>query len=62
MPRTARIDSSGLLHRVRVQGIERRKIFVNDRDRLDFLNRLEVVCADGAATVYVSEQIQINSH
>jgi putative transposase len=52
MPRTARIDAPGLLHHVRVRGIERRKIFVDDGDRLDFLNRLEVVCADDAATVY----------
>ena len=52
MPRTARIDASGLLHHVRAWGIERRKIFIDDADRLDFLNRLEVVCADGAATVY----------
>jgi putative transposase len=52
MPRTARIDAPGLLHHVRARGIERRKIFLDDGDRLDFLNRLEVVCADGAATVY----------
>ena len=52
MPRTARIDAPGLLHHVRVRGIETRKIFVDDGDRLGFLNRLEVVCADGAATVY----------
>ena len=52
MPRTARIDAPGLLHHVRARGIERRKIFRDDQDRLDFLNRLEVICADGAATVY----------
>ena len=39
MPRTARIDAPGLLHHVRVRGIERRKIFIDDADRLDFLNQ-----------------------
>jgi putative transposase len=40
MPRRARIDAPGALHHVIVRGIERRKIFRNERDHDDFLSRL----------------------
>jgi putative transposase len=40
MPRQARLDIAGLLQHVMVRGIERRDIFVDDRDRLAFLERL----------------------
>ena len=42
MPRKARIDAPGALHHIIVRGIERRKIFVDDDDRDDFLERLAV--------------------
>jgi len=40
MPRKARIDAPGALHHIIVRGIERTKIFWNDSDRNDFLNRI----------------------
>jgi len=40
MPRKARIDAPGALHHIIVRGIERRKIFYDDRDRDNFLKRL----------------------
>ena len=40
MPRKARIDAPGALHHVIVRGIERRKIFLDDTDRDDFIERL----------------------
>jgi putative transposase len=40
MPRRARIDAPGALHHIIVRGIERRKIFNDDKDRYDFLSRL----------------------
>jgi len=40
MPRLARLDAPGVLHHVMIRGIERRKIFQNNKDREDFLNRL----------------------
>ena len=40
MPRQSRIDISGVIHHVIVRGIERRKIFVDDKDREEFLRRL----------------------
>jgi len=40
MPRQARIDAPNALHHIIVRGIERRKIFHDDRDRKSFLERL----------------------
>jgi REP element-mobilizing transposase RayT len=40
MPRTARLDAPGVFHHVMIRGIERRKIFRNNKDREDFLERL----------------------
>jgi len=46
MPRKARIDAPGALHHIIVRGIERRKIFYDDKDRDDFLERLGDVLTD----------------
>ncbi len=40
MPRKARIDAPGALHHIIVRGIERRNIFNDDVDRINFLDRL----------------------
>jgi len=40
MPRLARLDAPGILHHVILRGIERRKIFKDDQDRNNFLERL----------------------
>ncbi len=40
MPRQARIDALGAVHHIIVRGIERRKIFLDDQDRDNFVNRL----------------------
>jgi REP element-mobilizing transposase RayT len=40
MPRKARIDASGALQHVIVRGIERRNIFLDNTDRINFLDRL----------------------
>jgi REP element-mobilizing transposase RayT len=40
MPRKARIDAPGALHHIIVRGIERRKIFRDNADRYDFIERL----------------------
>ena len=40
MPRSARIDIPGLLQHVIIRGIERRDIFLDDNDKLLFLERL----------------------
>jgi REP element-mobilizing transposase RayT len=40
MPRRSRIDAPGALHHIIARGIEERKIFQDDPDRNDFLERL----------------------
>jgi len=40
MPRKSRLDAPGALHHIVVRGIERRKIFYDDSDRNEFLERL----------------------
>lgn len=40
MPRKARIDAPGALHHIIVRGIERRRIFYDDHDRDNFVERL----------------------
>jgi len=37
MPRNAGIDAPGALHHIIVRGIERRKIFKDNTDRINFL-------------------------
>jgi putative transposase len=46
MPRNARIDAPGALHHIIVRGIERRKIFKDDTDRNNFLDRRGKVLSD----------------
>lgn len=43
MPRSARLDISGLLQHVIVRGIERRDIFLDDEDRSRFLERFSTL-------------------
>jgi len=52
MPRSARIDAPGVLHHIIGRGIERRRIFLDDADRDDFLNRLASLAELGALDVY----------
>ena len=40
MPRLARLDAPGVIHHVIIRGIERRKIFRNNKDRNDMMDRL----------------------
>jgi REP element-mobilizing transposase RayT len=40
IPRKARIDAAGALHHIIVRGIERRRIFSEDQDRDNFVERL----------------------
>ena len=43
MPRQARLDAPGLLQYVMARGIERRKIFRDNKDRKSFLDRLAII-------------------
>lgn len=46
MPRKARIDAPGDLHHIILRGIERRKRFEDDTDRVNFLDRLGKVLSE----------------
>jgi len=37
------LDTPGLLHHVMIRGIERRKIFKDDKDRENFIERLSIL-------------------
>ena len=52
MPRLARLDAPGVLHHVMGRGIERKKIFYNDNDRNDFIDRLASLAKEGAMEIY----------
>ena len=52
MPRRARIDAPGALHHVVCRGIERRRIFWEDSDRVDFLKRLETILGATQTSCY----------
>jgi hypothetical protein len=52
MPRLARLDAPGVFHHVMIRGIERRKIFRNNKDREDFLNRLGKLLPETRTTCY----------
>ena len=52
MPRQARIDAPGALHHIIVRGIEQSKIFRDDQDRLDFVERLGDILPDTKTSCY----------
>ena len=52
MPRIARLDTPGLLHHVMIRGIERQKIFKDNDDREDFIERLSILLPDTKTQCY----------
>ncbi len=52
MPRTARLDITGLLQHVIVRGIEKRDIFLTDDDRLLFVDRLSALIKNTKTRCY----------
>ena len=52
MPRKARIDAPGALHHIIGRGIGRRKIFLDDTDRDDFVRRLRTIVSDTGTTCF----------
>ena len=52
MPGLARLDAPGFLPTVMGRGIERKKIFTNDTNRNDFIDRLAAIAEEGAMDVY----------
>ena len=52
MPRSARLDAPGVLHHVMGRGIEKRKIFLDDQDQVDFINRLGKLVKEDFMDIY----------
>jgi len=62
MPRKARIDAPGALHHIIGRGIERRKIYVDDDDRENFLERLGRLVSDSGTECYAWALIPNHFH
>ena len=62
MPRQARIDTPDALHHIIVRGIERQKIFQNDNDRDDFIERLENILTKTSTACYAWALIPNHVH
>lgn len=52
MPRKARIDAPGALHHIICRGIAKNKIFIDAKDRLSFLKRLDKILTDTDTPCY----------
>ena len=62
MPRQARLDAPGVLYHIMIRGIGRQKIFINDRDRLDFLDRLTKLLPETQTACYAWAFIPNHAH
>jgi REP element-mobilizing transposase RayT len=62
MPRKARIDAPGALHHIITRGIEQRKIFYDDLDRNNFLERLGVVLTETSTPCFAWALIPNHLH
>lgn len=62
MPRKARIEASGALHHIIVRGIDRRKIFFDDPDRDDFLDRLSLVLPESKTPCFAWTLMPNHAH
>jgi len=62
MPRQPRLDAPGLLQHVMARGIERRKLFRNDKDRKAFLDRLADILEETQTQCYAWALIPNHFH
>ena len=60
MPRQPRLDMPGALHHIMVRGIDKTDIFIDDQDRLVFLERLAKNIIEGKCSVYA--WVLMNNH
>ena len=62
MPRQARLDAPGVLQHIMARGIERRKIFWDDKDRSSFLERLAMILEETQTQCYAWTLIPNHFH
>ena len=56
------MDAPGVLHHIMIRGIERRKIFISDMDREDFLERLSKLLPETQTACYAWVLIPNHAH
>ena len=62
MPPKARIDAPGALHQIIVRRIVRRRIFSNNRDRNDFIERLADIVTETKTSCFGWALIPNHAH
>jgi hypothetical protein len=62
MPRLARLDAPGVLHHVIIRGIERRKIFKDNKDKDNFLDRLGTLLPETKITCHAWALLSNHAH
>jgi putative transposase len=62
MPRQARIDAPGALHHIMVRGIERRKIFRDNKDKDNFVERLDDILKQTSTPCYAWSLLSNHVH
>ncbi|NTU96811.1 MAG: hypothetical protein HGA62_03235, partial [Chlorobiaceae bacterium] len=62
MPRGARLDAPGALHHVMVRGIERKAIYLDDADRVDFLDRIGKASEKTGTVIYAWSLMTNHAH
>ena len=62
MLRIARLDTPGLLNHVMIRGIELRKIFNDDKDRDNFVERLSTLLPETKAKCYEWSFLSNHAH
>ena len=62
MPRLSRLDAAGVLHHVIIRGIERRKIFRDNKDRDNLIDRLETLLPETKCTCYAWAFLDNHAH
>jgi REP element-mobilizing transposase RayT len=62
MPRLARLDAPGVLHHIIIRGIERRKIFRDDKDRDNLIDRLSILLPETQTACYAWALMSNHAH
>jgi len=62
MPRKSRIDAAGAIHHIIIRGIERKKIFRNDADRRNFIERFGKIVTETKTACFAWSLIPNHAH
>jgi putative transposase len=62
MSRSARLNATGVFHHIIIRGIERRKIFIDNKDRDNFPARLEKLLPETKTSCYAWAFIPNHAH